>query len=147
MNVPLDDPAGREAWLRDRLATGGTVLGPDRLQPAGEGFDNGVLFGRDRDGLAVVIKYRRRARRARYASAAWASSRLAHAGLPVPRILWHDDDICVETYLPGQPLAPDHLDAATSAGAMLRAAHTIPVRGFGRLNPIGQGPRTTLQAW
>lgn len=146
-----DDPGQRGGLrLQGRLASGGIILSPEPLTQIGRGFDNTVLLARTSDGIPVVIKSRRGTRPARYATARWAGEQMRRAGAPTPRILWHDDDFCVETFLAGRPLCAagrDALSVARSTGAVLRAVHTIVVDGFGQLDPTGQGPDPTLATW
>lgn len=135
-----------------RLAHGGIALRPSGITEIGRGGDNAVFVAyRNGDG-PVVIKVRTTARRARYAVAAWASRQLRAVGVAAPEHIWHDDDICVESRVIGTPVdvaqgRSSRERAAIEAGRILRAVHSLPVVGFGRLDPTGRAPQATLAAW
>ncbi len=135
-----------------RLAHAGIALRSAGITEIGRGADNTVFVAyRNGDG-PVVIKVRNIARRGRYAIAAWASHHLRAVGVAAPEHIWHDDDICVESRVIGTPIdvAPGGSTrerAAIEAGRILRTVHSLPVVGFGRLDPTGRAPQTTLAAW
>lgn len=148
----IDTDAG--AALARTLADTGLIAQGPGVTPFGGGVDNTVFAAESPDGTPLIVKVRRRDRRARYDLAAWASRRLARAGIPTPRILWYDRDVSVETRCPGHPLTavatqPSEPDLATvnEAGALLRRVHAVPVRGFGRLDATGTGTHPSLRAW
>lgn len=150
-NAPL------AARLSEKITGAGIKLDRTGLTPRGGGADNLVFAARTIEGRPLVVKAPLR-QGARYGTAAWAAKALAARGVPAPEILWCDASICVETLCPGVPLtgAADRLDtsdstphpavlrAAGEAGALLRRAHSIPVHGYGRLNPAGAGPHGSL---
>ncbi|MFC0532065.1 phosphotransferase family protein [Phytohabitans kaempferiae] len=133
------------------LATAG-VTGPHTaLVPLAAGEDNQVyataVAGRD-----LVVKAARTSR-VRSGVAAWAAVQLAAVGVPAPTVLGYRGRLLVETRCPGNPLDQHHADHAQSAelaaqaGRLLRRIHTVPVRGYGRLDTVGVGLRPCLHSW
>jgi aminoglycoside phosphotransferase (APT) family kinase protein len=143
------DPAAAAAVRALRTAGIGFRAFPVRL---GHGCDNTAYTVTASDGLKLVVRVRTSGR-SRYATARYAGRRAASAGLPVPQVLWHDDDACVETRLPGTPLDDPHRPvlsraaAAAHAGALMRRWHALPATGFGPLKPDGTARRSTWQSW
>lgn len=143
--------------LAHRLNRAGVSLDQTGLIPLSRGADNLVFAARTIDGQAVVVKTPLR-QPARYGTAAWAGRALAREQIPAPQVLWCDEAACVETLCPGVPLTgsagqldtsrdiphPLVLYAAEDAGALLRRAHDIQVRGFGKLNALGVGQPGSL---
>nr|WP_237535574.1 aminoglycoside phosphotransferase family protein [Streptomyces sp. SID3343] len=127
------------------------------MTPCRGGADNRVFAARTLDGRHLIVKAALHDG-ARYGTAHWAATALAQRGIPAPEVVWHDDRFCVETRCPGTPLTgstdledttgnaptPAARRAATEAGTLLRRAHDIHVRGYGRLAPTGTGPHRTL---
>lgn len=155
MSVPDRLGIDTDAMLARALAAAGLTACRGGMTRIGGGVDNMVFATESNDGCPLIVKVRRHHRRARYDVAAWAASQLATAGVPTPQILWHDQDVCIETRCPGRPLASvddkpssdQDLAAVTVAGELLRRLHTVPVRGFGRLDPTGTGTHQSLRAW
>ncbi|MEU4234874.1 aminoglycoside phosphotransferase family protein [Nonomuraea sp. NPDC026600] len=145
------------AQLTHRLTSAGIPLDQTGLTPLSQGADNLVFAARTIDGRALVVKTPLR-QPARYGTAAWAGRALAREQIPAPQVLWCDEAACVETLCPGVPLtgSADRLDtsgdtphplvirAVEGAGALLRRAHDIAVRGFGKLNALGVGQAGSL---
>lgn len=145
------------AQIVARVESGGIVLAGLTLHSAGA--DNVVFAARTADGLRVVVKSAR-SDRGRFATAAWATSEAARRGIPVPRVLWHDERLCVEERARGRALAesPDQLDTsahspsanvvvgARELGTVLRRLHSIAVRGHGPLSALGVGTYPSLAA-
>lgn len=155
MSVPDRLGIDTDAMLTRALAAAGLPARRGGLTRIGGGIDNIVFATETTDGRPLVVKVRRHHRRARYDVAAWVARQLATAGVPTPQILWHDQDVCIETRCPGRPLAsvddkpsPEQdLAATTAAGELLRRLHTVPIRGFGRLDATGTGTHLSLRAW
>ncbi|MGH3872315.1 MAG: phosphotransferase family protein [Pseudonocardiaceae bacterium] len=138
--------------LTVRLALAGIALRSSDITEIGRGADNAVFVAYRDDDVPVVIKVRTTTRRARYATAAWASHQLQAVRVAAPEHIWHDDDIYVESRVIGTPvdIAADESTrelAAIESGRVLRAVHSLPVVGFGRLDPTGRAPHVTLAAW
>ncbi len=87
-----------------RLALAGIALRSSDTTEIGRGADNAVFVAYRNDDGPVVIKVRATARRARYATAEWASHQLRAVGVAAPEHIWHDDDICVESRVIGTPV-------------------------------------------
>lgn len=155
--MPVPDRLGidTDAMLARAVAAAGLTSHRGGMTRIGGGIDNMVFATESDDGCPLIVKVRRHHRRARYDVAAWAARQLATVGVPGPQILWHDQDVCIETRCPGRPLASvddkpsseQDLAAVTVAGELLRRLHTVPVRGFGRLDATGTGTHQSLHAW
>ncbi|GAA4471820.1 hypothetical protein GCM10023170_090770 [Phytohabitans houttuyneae] len=140
-----------DAELATLLADAG-VTGPHTaLVPLAAGEDNQVyataVAGRD-----LVVKGARTSR-VRSGVAAWAAAQLAAVGVPAPTVLGYRGRLLVETRCPGTPLDQHHAghgppaDLTAQAGRLLRRIHTVPVRGYGRLDTAGVGLRPCLHSW
>ncbi|MCG5215482.1 aminoglycoside phosphotransferase family protein [Streptosporangium sp. KLBMP 9127] len=132
-----------------RLVAAGIISRDAILTELAGGIDNRIYAV---DSGNLIVRIRRGDRPARFASAAWAAGEMAAIGMPVPTVIWYDEDLCIETRCPGSPLwcagvSPDGLAAAVEAGKLLRRVHTITVRGFGRLDRTGTGPHPSARAW
>lgn len=140
--------ARQNCSVAQRLAEASVIAPDSTWQPLSGGADSDVTAARAVDGSPLVVKTRRAGRRARYGIAAWAASRIAQAGVPVPTVVWHDAQTCVETRIPGRTLA-DSGDkaAALDAGRLLRRVHLVRVDGFGRLNAAGKGQHRHWHTW
>jgi aminoglycoside phosphotransferase (APT) family kinase protein len=139
--------------LTRKITGAGITLDQAGLTPCAGGADNLVFAARTGEGLDLVVKTPRRPGTARYGTAAWAARTLASHQIPAPLVIWHDTTACAETRCSGIPLTgtADRLDtsgttplhaalrAARQAGALLRAAHSIAVVGYGKLTPDGTG--------
>jgi aminoglycoside phosphotransferase (APT) family kinase protein len=134
------------------LLAGADVTGPyTDLVPLVAGEDNQVyttaVAGRD-----LVVKAARTSR-VRAGVAAWAAARLAAVGVPAPTVLGYRGRLLVETRCPGTPLDQHHTshsrsaNLAAQAGRLLLRIHTVPVRGYGRLDTGGVGLRPCLHSW
>lgn len=127
-----------------------TEVGLTALVP---GADNLPFAFRAPDGRNLVIKVRKAEGAPRYATAAWASTRLRAAGVPAPQVLWYDRHSSVETQCPGRPLdqanaVATDTAAAVRAGETLRRIHTVSVSGFGRLDVTsGVGQHASARSW
>lgn len=154
--MPIHDRPDTDAGtaLARTLADAGLIAQGPGVTPFGGGIDNTVFAAESPDGTPLIVKVRRRDRRARYDVAAWTARRLAATGIPTPRVLWYDQDVSVETRCLGHPLTevatqpsePD-LAAVSEAGALLRRVHGVSVRGFGRLDATGTGTHPSLRVW
>ncbi|MFJ4793331.1 phosphotransferase family protein [Kitasatospora purpeofusca] len=138
--------------LLDALTEAGFDATGARFTPLRSGTDSLPFAATTRSHDELVVKVRRAGSRSRYASAAWASTRMRAAGIPAARILWHSIEACVETRCQGrpieaEPLQPQDLDAATRAGEVLRRLHSIEVSSFGQLDGHGVGQHSTIQGW
>lgn len=129
------------------------------------GEDNHVYATRAA-GRDLIVKVARTTR-VRYGVAAWAAARLAAVGVPAPAVLAHSDRLLVESRCPGIPLDHHHhtnhgapsgpvtvppaqlaaTELAAAAGVLLRRLHTVPVRGYGRLDTTGIGLRPAPHNW
>ncbi|HZM74571.1 MAG TPA: phosphotransferase [Candidatus Limnocylindrales bacterium] len=133
--------------VRTELERAKTELGIRHLTHVAQGANNWVYTGRGRAGQRYAVKVRPEGR-GRFATAAWAASRLATHGVPVPVIAWHGVFVCVEKYCTGQPL--DRLDAEPDLAEVadaVRRIHQIPVGGYGRLDPTGVGEFSCIHSW
>lgn len=122
-------------------------------RPLGRGCDNAVVAVTASDGRDLVVRVAVSGR-ARFDTARTAGLRAAERDIPVPEVLWHDQRACVETRLPGIPLADTaHQEpavrsaAAEHAGRLLRRWHAIAAEGFGALDEDGRGRHATFASW
>ena len=132
---------GLTAELELMLAEAG-VTG---LVPLAAGDDNQV-YAACVEGRELIVKVARTAK-ARFGVAAWAAAQLAAVGVPVPTVLCHSDRLLVETRCSGIPLNQLAAATASAAGRLLRRIHSVPVRGYGRLDTAGVGVHPTARDW
>jgi aminoglycoside phosphotransferase (APT) family kinase protein len=151
-------PAALDTELTALLAAAG-VTGPfEALVPLAAGEDNQV-YATAAAGRDLVVKAARAAR-VRSGVVAWAAAQLAAVGVPAPTVLAYRGRLLVETRCPGTPLdqylthhaqsaepVSTPAEVATAAGRLLQRIHSVPVRGYGRLDTAGVGRRPSLDGW
>jgi aminoglycoside phosphotransferase (APT) family kinase protein len=124
-----------------------------------EGFSNEVYQATTEDGQRLIVRIHWDS--PHFEPETWALKRCEAIDLPAPRILLLEQDLpgdvprsaCVETYLPGRTLhslleeqvylPQDCRTLLIELGALLARLHTIPTRGFGRIDGNGTGAART----
>lgn len=124
-----------------------------------EGFSNEVYQSTTEDGQRLIVRIHWDS--PHFQPEAWALKRCEAIDLPAPRILLLEQELpgnvprsaCVETYLPGRTLhslleervylPQDCQPLLIELGSLLARLHTIPTRGFGRIDGTGTGAART----
>ncbi|GAA1439102.1 aminoglycoside phosphotransferase family protein [Nocardiopsis tropica] len=137
--------------LVTRLADAGIIAPHHEPRPHERGPHSHVFTATAPDGTPLAVKVYRPERPNRVATAAWAAQHLTGLGVPAPRVLFHDSQVCVQTWMSGiaLPLLPPQIqmDATRDAAQQLRRTHSLPMAGYGRLNENGIGIHPTWRSW
>ena len=112
---------------------------------------NEVYSIKTQDGNEVIVRISHR-EKPRFKAEKFALDKARDTGVPTPKVLLIDQDICVEEKLPGEQLSrlpSDGSDERTEslvskAGSILSKIHSVEVDGFGWLDEKGKG---FLKTW